>query len=77
MCTEPECISSIITTKPKQVVLIGDHMQLRPIIMCKQAAELGLDKSLFERYYKTGKVVQLDMQYRMVRMFTLIEIDAI
>jgi superfamily I DNA and/or RNA helicase len=37
--------------------------------MCKQAAELGLDKSLFERYYKTGKVVQLDMQYRMVRMF--------
>ena len=77
MCTEPECISSIIATKPKQVVLIGDHMQLRPIIMCRQAEELGLDKSLFERYYKTGKVVQLDMQYRMVRMFSLIELYTI
>lgn len=67
MCTEPECISSIIATRPKQIILIGDHMQLRPIVMCKQAADLGLDKSLFERYCKPPvKFVQLREQYRMV-----------
>ncbi|CAC5394759.1 unnamed protein product [Mytilus coruscus] len=65
MCTEPECMASIIAAKPEQVVLIGDHKQLRPIVMCRQAADLGLERSMFERYSKTARFVQLNMQYRM------------
>ena len=64
-------MAPIIANKPEQVVLIGDHKQLRPIIMCKEAAELGLEKSLFEKYWlsKSGQKVErimLDTQYRMV-----------
>ena len=71
MCPEPQCLVPIIATKAEQVVLIGDHKQLRPIIMCKEAAELGMDKSLFERYAldKSERNVQftmLEYQYRMV-----------
>ncbi|CAC5356757.1 unnamed protein product [Mytilus coruscus] len=66
MCSEPATIVPIIATSAKQVVLIGDHKQLRPIIKCKEAAKLGLETSLFERYsgnilYKT----MLQEQYRM------------
>jgi superfamily I DNA and/or RNA helicase len=63
----------IIATKAKQVVLIGDHKQLRPIIKCQPAAELGLDQSLFERLfinkrlYRNNKVF-LSTQYRMVSL---------
>ena len=33
----------------KQVVMVGDHCQLGPVIMCKKAVKAGLTKSLFER----------------------------
>lgn len=71
MCPEPQCLVPIIATKAKQVVLIGDHLQLKPIIMCREASELGLNTSLFERYALTNssKNVQFTMleeQYRMV-----------
>ncbi|KAK3600371.1 hypothetical protein CHS0354_015987 [Potamilus streckersoni] len=72
MCTEPQCLVPIIANKVEQVVLIGDHKQLQPIIMCKEAAELGLEKSLFERYslsqYRDRNNIQytlLEIQYRM------------
>ncbi|KAJ8306093.1 hypothetical protein KUTeg_016638 [Tegillarca granosa] len=67
MCTEPETLAPIIATAAKQVVLIGDHKQLRPVITCREAAELGLEKSLFERYAKMGKhfLTMLVCQYRM------------
>ncbi|KAH3696705.1 hypothetical protein DPMN_074074 [Dreissena polymorpha] len=75
MCHEPKCLVPIIASKAEQVVLIGDHMQLRPIIKCKEAAELGMDTSLFERYalmddsenLKTNvNCTMLEKQYRMV-----------
>ena len=68
MCPEPQCLVPIIATKADQVVLIGDHKQLRPIIMCKEAAELGLDRSLFERYVsrENDMFTMLVQQYRMV-----------
>ncbi|XP_062566529.1 helicase with zinc finger domain 2-like [Saccostrea cucullata] len=50
MCTEPECLAAIVATQAKQVVLIGDHKQLQPIVTCQEAAALGLQKSMFERY---------------------------
>lgn len=66
MCTEPESIATIIATRAKQVVLIGDHMQLQPIVVCPEARRLGLQKSLFERYKDDEHIVQLKFQYRMV-----------
>ncbi|XP_067677521.1 3'-5' exoribonuclease HELZ2-like [Haliotis asinina] len=63
MCTEPQTMIPIIATKAQQVVLIGDHLQLRPIVKCSQAAFLGLDQSLFERYKKDAAF--LNIQYRM------------
>ncbi|XP_046548202.1 LOW QUALITY PROTEIN: helicase with zinc finger domain 2-like [Haliotis rubra] len=63
MSTEPQTMVPIIATKAKQVVLIGDHKQLRPIVQCKAAADLGLNRSLFERY--ASQAVFLDTQYRM------------
>ncbi|KAK3089672.1 hypothetical protein FSP39_005530 [Pinctada imbricata] len=66
MCTEPETISTIVATHAEQVVLIGDHKQLRPIVLCQKAANLGLEKSLFEEYADKGFFLTfLDMQYRM------------
>ncbi|XP_060082155.1 helicase with zinc finger domain 2-like [Ylistrum balloti] len=63
MCTEPETLATIISTKAEQVVLIGDHKQLRPVVMCQHAANLGLEKSLFERF--SEKAIFLSTQYRM------------
>ncbi|CAG2250013.1 unnamed protein product [Mytilus edulis] len=63
MCTEPESMAAIIATRAEQVVLIGDHKQLRPIVMSTEAAKLGLEKSLFERY--AHKATLLTSQYRM------------
>ncbi|XP_021359819.1 helicase with zinc finger domain 2-like isoform X2 [Mizuhopecten yessoensis] len=63
MCTEPESMAAIIATQAKQVVLIGDHKQLRPVVMSQHAARLGLEKSLFERY--ADKAIFLKTQYRM------------
>lgn len=38
----------------KQLVLVGDHCQLGPVIMCKKAARAGLSQSLFERLVVLG-----------------------
>ncbi len=65
MCTEPESLIPLVNHKPEQVVLIGDHKQLAPIILEHTAKKLGLGVSLFERYAK--KAIMLDIQYRMVR----------
>ncbi|KAK7482666.1 hypothetical protein BaRGS_00026075 [Batillaria attramentaria] len=67
MSPEPHSLVPIIATKARQVVLIGDHKQLRPIITCQAAAELGLEQSLFERLYDRNDVPRmfLNVQYRM------------
>uniref|UniRef100_A0A166D5Q4 Uncharacterized protein n=1 Tax=Daucus carota subsp. sativus TaxID=79200 RepID=A0A166D5Q4_DAUCS len=50
----------------RQVVLVGDHCQLGPVIMCKKAARAGLAQSLFERLVLLGvKPIRLQVQYRM------------
>ncbi|XP_072018120.1 3'-5' exoribonuclease HELZ2-like isoform X2 [Amphiura filiformis] len=63
MCSEPETLIPLVATKPRRVVLIGDHKQLRPIIQEQTAKQLGLDKSLLEQYYED--VNMLNIQYRM------------
>lgn len=63
--TEPECLIPLVLGA-KQVVLVGDHCQLGPVIMCKKAARAGLAQSLFERLVFLGvKPIRLQVQYRM------------
>ncbi|GLJ46454.1 hypothetical protein SUGI_0979100 [Cryptomeria japonica] len=63
--TEPECLIPLVLGA-KQVVLVGDHCQLGPVIMCKKAARAGLAQSLFERLVLLGvKPFRLEVQYRM------------
>ena len=63
--TEPECLLPLVLGA-KQVVLVGDHCQLGPVVMCKQAAKAGLARSLFERLVMLGiRPIRLQVQYRM------------
>jgi regulator of nonsense transcripts 1 len=62
---EPECLIPLVLGC-KQVVLVGDHQQLGPVVMSKRAAKAGLNQSLFERLVILGVVpVRLQVQYRM------------
>ncbi|KAJ9156292.1 Regulator of nonsense transcripts 1 [Pleurostoma richardsiae] len=62
---EPECMIPLVLGC-KQVVLVGDHKQLGPVIMNKKAAKAGLNQSLFERLVKLSFVpIRLNVQYRM------------
>ena len=67
MATEPECMVPV--RRAEHVVLIGDHQQLQPVIQFKGAEQMGLGKSLFERYAgdKQVQLHLLEIQYRMVR----------
>ena len=50
----------------RQLILVGDHCQLGPVIMCKKAGEAGLSQSLFERLVILGvRPSRLEVQYRM------------
>ena len=63
--TEPECLIPLVLGA-NRVVLVGDHCQLGPVIMCKKAANAGLSQSLFERLVVLGvRPVRLQVQYRM------------
>lgn len=50
---EPECLIPIVKGA-RQVILVGDHCQLGPVIMCKEAAKAGLSLSLYERLILMG-----------------------
>lgn len=63
--TEPETLIPIVKGA-KQVIMVGDHCQLGPVIMCKSASRAGLSRSLFERLILLNiKPVRLQVQYRM------------
>jgi len=63
--TEPECMVPIVLGA-KQVILVGDHCQLGPVVMCKKAGNAGLCQSLFERLVILGiRPIRLQVQYRM------------
>jgi regulator of nonsense transcripts 1 len=62
---EAECLIPIVMGA-KQLVLVGDHCQLGPVIMCKKSAKAGLTQSLFERLVILGiRPHRLQVQYRM------------
>lgn len=63
--TEPECMVPVVLGA-KQLILVGDHCQLGPVVMCKKAAKAGLSQSLFERLVVLGiRPFRLEVQYRM------------
>ncbi|XP_077532110.1 upf1 RNA helicase [Haemaphysalis longicornis] len=63
--TEPECMVPVVLGA-KQLILVGDHCQLGPVVMCKKAARAGLSQSLFERLVVLGiRPLRLEVQYRM------------
>lgn len=63
--SESECLIPIVKGA-KQIVLVGDHQQLGPVILDRKAADAGLKQSLFERLILLGHVpIRLDVQYRM------------
>ncbi|CAL8463239.1 g2773 [Coccomyxa elongata] len=63
--TEPETLLPLVLGV-KQVVLVGDHCQLGPVIMNKKASRAGLCQSLFERLVMLGvRPHRLTVQYRM------------
>ncbi|VDM65879.1 unnamed protein product, partial [Strongylus vulgaris] len=51
--TEPEVLVSIVRGV-RQLILVGDHCQLGPVILCKKASKAGLSQSLFERLVLLG-----------------------
>ncbi|CCE85905.1 Piso0_005544 [Millerozyma farinosa CBS 7064] len=63
--SEPEVLIPIVKGA-KQVILVGDHQQLGPVILEKRAGDAGLKQSLFERLVVLGHVpIRLEVQYRM------------
>ena len=63
--TEPESLIPIVHGC-KQLVLVGDHKQLGPVIMNRKAAQAGMKSSLFERMIRLGhRPLRLEVQYRM------------
>lgn len=62
---EPECLLPMLSGC-KKAILVGDHMQLGPVVISRQASLAGLKQSLFERLIKIGvKPEILQVQYRM------------
>lgn len=51
--TEPECMVPVVLGA-RQLILVGDHCQLGPVVVCKKAAKAGLSQSLFERLVVLG-----------------------
>lgn len=64
--TEPSCLVPMI--RGDRVVMAGDHLQLPPTILSREAEERGLSRTLFERLADAHgeRVLQmLEVQYRM------------
>ena len=62
---EPETLLPLLT-RPEQIIMVGDHFQLGPIIKCKEAEKAGLENSLFRRLIDLGfESYMLSIQYRM------------
>uniref|UniRef100_A0A915E9R4 DNA helicase n=1 Tax=Ditylenchus dipsaci TaxID=166011 RepID=A0A915E9R4_9BILA len=63
--TEPEVMVAVVKGV-RQLVLVGDHCQLGPVVMCKKAGTSGLSQSLFERLVLlANRPLRLQVQYRM------------
>jgi len=63
--TEPSVLNAV-TRCSRHVVLVGDHCQLPPTVVCREAELSGLAVSMFERLaFCKVPVIMLNTQYRM------------
>jgi len=62
---EPHCLSAL--SRAEMFVLVGDHNQLPPLVLSKEAASMGMSDSLFKRLSDAhpAAIVTLTKQYRM------------
>merc|ERR1712232_1421371 len=64
--TEPMTLLPIVRPGLRQTVLVGDHRQLPPTVVCKRLEQEGLQTPLFERLVTRGVApMLLDVQFRM------------
>ena len=64
-CTEPETMVPLsVYQSVKHVVLLGDQLQLGPTVLSQHGRDMGLQKSLFERYLSSA--VKLPVHYSVV-----------
>ncbi|XP_068927588.1 DNA replication ATP-dependent helicase/nuclease DNA2 [Petaurus breviceps papuanus] len=62
--SQPACLGPLFFAC--RFVLVGDHLQLPPLVLNSEARGLGMSESLFKRLeQKQNAVVQLTVQYRM------------
>ncbi|XP_006149000.2 DNA replication ATP-dependent helicase/nuclease DNA2 [Tupaia chinensis] len=62
--SQPICLGPLFFSR--RFVLVGDHQQLPPLVLNREARALGMSESLFKRLEQnTNAVVQLTVQYRM------------
>ncbi|XP_008060479.1 DNA replication ATP-dependent helicase/nuclease DNA2 [Carlito syrichta] len=62
--SQPVCLGPLFFSR--KFVLVGDHQQLPPLVLNREARALGMSESLFKRLEQNkNAVVQLTVQYRM------------
>ncbi|XP_006835892.1 PREDICTED: DNA replication ATP-dependent helicase/nuclease DNA2 [Chrysochloris asiatica] len=62
--SQPVCLGPLFFSQ--RFVLVGDHQQLPPLVLNREARALGMSESLFKRLEQNkNAVVQLTVQYRM------------
>ncbi|CAK7304066.1 DNA replication ATP-dependent helicase/nuclease DNA2 [Vulpes lagopus] len=62
--SQPICLGPLFFSQ--RFVLVGDHQQLPPLVLNREARALGMSESLFKRLEQNkNAVVQLTVQYRM------------
>ncbi|ETO13084.1 hypothetical protein RFI_24291, partial [Reticulomyxa filosa] len=62
---EPECLIPLVNGA-QQIILVGDHCQLGPVIKSSQARQASYQISMFERLVQTNiRPMRLQIQYRM------------
>ncbi|XP_076981221.1 DNA replication ATP-dependent helicase/nuclease DNA2 isoform X2 [Tamandua tetradactyla] len=62
--SQPVCLGPLFFSR--RFVLVGDHQQLPPLVLNREAKALGMSESLFKRLEQhKNAVVQLTVQYRM------------
>ncbi|XP_054428672.1 DNA replication ATP-dependent helicase/nuclease DNA2 [Pteronotus mesoamericanus] len=62
--SQPVCLGPLFFSR--RFVLVGDHQQLPPLVLNREARALGMSESLFKRLEQNkSAVVQLTVQYRM------------
>ncbi len=73
MANELESLIPMVNTKCKTLVLVGDHKQLQPIVLSRQAENLGFNSTFFAKYVGNPRLtIMLKTHYRMVRIVIIL-----